>query len=65
VATRLGVLAEVMHAVAPKVSHIVMNTAYRLYPESAAALGKQESTEKLQPSAEQIAFAELTRGFHF
>jgi NAD(P)-dependent dehydrogenase (short-subunit alcohol dehydrogenase family) len=65
VATRLGVLAEVMHAVAPKVSHIIMNTAYRLYPESAAALGKQESTEKLQPSAEQIAFAELTRGFHF
>ena len=65
VATRLGVLAEVMHAVAPKVSHIVMNTAYRLYPESAAALGKQESAETAQPSAEQVAFAELTRGFHF
>jgi NAD(P)-dependent dehydrogenase (short-subunit alcohol dehydrogenase family) len=65
VATRLGVLAEVMHAVAPKVSHIIMNAAYRLYPESAAALGKQESAEKAQPSAEQIAFAELTRGFHF
>ena len=65
VATRLGVLAEVMHAVAPKVSHIIMNTAYRLYPESAAALGKVESAETAQPSAEQIAFAELTRGFHF
>jgi NAD(P)-dependent dehydrogenase (short-subunit alcohol dehydrogenase family) len=65
VATRLGVLAEVMHAVAPKVSHIIMNTAYRLYPESAAALGKQESAERQPPSAEQIAFAELTRGFHF
>jgi len=65
VATRLGVLAEVMHAVAPKVSHIIMNAAYRLYPESAAALGKQESAEKAQPSAEQIVFAELTRGFHF
>jgi NAD(P)-dependent dehydrogenase (short-subunit alcohol dehydrogenase family) len=65
VATRLGVFAEVVHAVAPKISHIIMNTAYRLFPESAAALGKKEGAEKLQPSAEQIAFAELTRGFHF
>jgi NAD(P)-dependent dehydrogenase (short-subunit alcohol dehydrogenase family) len=65
VATRLGVFAEVVHAVAPKISHIIMNTAYRLFPESAAAMGKREGAEKLQPSAEQIAFAELTRGFHF
>jgi len=65
VATRLGVFAEVVHAVAPKISHIIMNTAYRLFPESAAALGKKEGAENLPPSAEQIAFAELTRGFHF
>jgi len=63
VATRLGIFAEVVHAVAPKVGHIIMNTAYRMFPESAAALGKQEA--EVQPTPEQIAFVELTRGFHF
>ena len=64
VVTRLGVFAEVVHAVAPKVSHIIMNTAYRMFPESAAALGVKEDLAERQPTAEQIAFAEFTRGFH-
>jgi NAD(P)-dependent dehydrogenase (short-subunit alcohol dehydrogenase family) len=63
IATRLGVFAEIVHAVAPKVGHIIMNTAYRMFPESAAALGKPEA--EVKPTAEQIAFVELTRGFHF
>jgi NAD(P)-dependent dehydrogenase (short-subunit alcohol dehydrogenase family) len=63
IATRLGVFAETVHAVAPKVGHIIMNTAYRMFPESAAALGKQDA--EVKPTAEQIAFVELTRGFHF
>ena len=63
IATRLGVFAEIVHAVAPKIGHIIMNTAYRMFPESAAALGKQEA--EVKPTAEQIAFVELTRGFHF
>jgi hypothetical protein len=53
-----------MHAVAPRISHIIMNSAYRLFPESAAAMGVKDSTAEARPTAEQIAFAELTRGFH-
>jgi hypothetical protein len=34
-----------------------------MFPESAAALGKQDA--EMKPTAEQIAFVELTRGFHF
>ena len=63
IATRLGVFAEIVHAVAPKIGHIIMNTAYRMFPESAAALGKPDA--EVKPTAEQIAFVELTRGFHF
>jgi NAD(P)-dependent dehydrogenase (short-subunit alcohol dehydrogenase family) len=63
IATRLGVFAEIVHAVAPKIGHIIMNTAYRMFPESAAALGKPDA--EVRPTAEQIAFVELTRGFHF
>jgi len=63
IATRLGIFAEVVHAVAPKISHIIMNTAYRMFPESAAALGAKDAVEP-QLTPEQIAFAEFTHGFH-
>ena len=63
IATRLGMFAEVVHAVAPKVSNIIMNTAYRLFPESAAAMGLKEGPAP-EPSREQVAFAQLIRGFH-
>ena len=65
VTTRLGVFAEVVHALAPKLAHIVMNTAYRMYPESAAALGIKDPAAAPKPTPEQIAFAELTRGMNF
>ena len=45
IATRLGIFAQVLHAMAPKVSNIIMNTAYRLFPESAAAMGRKEGRE--------------------
>ncbi|HTS52546.1 MAG TPA: SDR family oxidoreductase, partial [Burkholderiales bacterium] len=64
IATRLGIFAEVVHAVAPKISHIVMNTAYRMFPESAAALGLKDAAAEPQLSPEQIAFSQLVRGFH-
>ena len=63
IATRLGMFAEVVHAVAPKVSNIIMNTAYRLFPESAAAMGLKEGLAP-EASREQVAFAQLIRGFH-
>ncbi len=64
IATRLGIFAQVLHALAPKVSEIVMNSAFRMFPDSAAARGvKGESDEK--PTQEQVAFASLMRGIHW
>ncbi len=65
VTTRLGVFAEVVHALAPKIAHIVMNAAYRMFPESAAALGIKDPAAAPRLTPEQAAFAELTRGLHF
>lgn len=63
VATRLGIFAAVLNQVAPKAYEVVMNTAYTLFPDSAAAKGMKGRDE--QPSNEQIAFAALMRGVHW
>lgn len=63
VATRLGVFAQVLHAIAPKVAEIVMNSAFRMFPDSAAAKGVKEG--QVEASQEQLAFASLMRGIHW
>ena len=63
IATRVGIFAQVLHAVAPKLYAVIMNTAFRLFPESSAAKGSQ--TEAREPSLEQISFAQLTRGIYW
>ena len=63
VATRLGIFAQTLHAVAPKVAEIVMNSAFRIFPDSTAAKGI--SGEQESASQEQIAFASLMRGIHW
>jgi hypothetical protein len=63
IATRLGIFAQVLHTVAPKVAEIIMNSAFRMFPESAAAKGARES--QLEASPEQLAFASLMRGIHW
>ncbi|EHR70079.1 non-ribosomal peptide synthase, dehydrogenase domain-containing protein [Burkholderiales bacterium JOSHI_001] len=63
VATRLGIFGEVLHAIAPRVTQIVMNTSFRMFPESAAAKG--EKGAKPQLSAEAIAMSQMMRGIHF
>ena len=63
IATRLGIFSQVLHMVAPKVSEIVMNSAYRMFPDSAAAKGKVRGDEST--TQEQRAFASLMRGIHF
>ncbi len=40
-----------------------MNTAFRLFPESAAASGKQE--KEVEATPEMVAFAQLIRGIHW
>ena len=63
IATRLGIFAQTLHAVAPKIAEIVMNSAFRMFPDSSAAKGISEDQE--QASQEQIAFASLMRGIHW
>jgi hypothetical protein len=41
IATRVGIFAQVLHAVAPKLYAVIMNTAFRLFPESTAAKSQQ------------------------
>jgi NAD(P)-dependent dehydrogenase (short-subunit alcohol dehydrogenase family) len=71
VATRLGNFGELLYNVAPKASDAILNTAYKLFPDSSAAKGKakedgkpaKEKEEEL--STEGVAFAYLMRGVHW
>jgi len=63
IATRLGVFAAVLHAVAPKVSEIILNSAFRMFPDTTSAKGLAKG--QASPSQEQIAFASLMRGIHW
>ena len=63
IATRLGIFMQVMHFVAPKVSEIVMNTGFKMFPDSPAAQGQK--TELVQVSSEQIAFTAFMKGIHW
>ncbi|RPI15139.1 MAG: SDR family oxidoreductase [Lysobacterales bacterium] len=65
IATRLGVMAEIMHLVMPKLSEVVMNSAYRMFPDSAAAHGKREGEPPRPPTKEAMLFAMLMRGIHW
>ena len=63
IATRLGIFAQMLHAAAPKISEIVMNSAFRMFPDSSAAKGVSEDQQKA--SQEQVAFASLMKGIHW
>jgi NAD(P)-dependent dehydrogenase (short-subunit alcohol dehydrogenase family) len=67
IATRLGKFGEVLHAVAPRIAQIVMNTSFRMFPDSEAAknLKPGEKPAKPQLSAEAIALQQMMRGIHF
>ena len=63
IATRLGVTGQVLHAFVPRVAQIVMNTSFRMFPDSSAAKG--EKGAKPQLSAEAVAMQQMMRGIHF
>ncbi len=64
IATRLGITGQVMHALLPKIMQIVMNTSFRMFPDSTAAKG--DKPEKApQMSADQMAMQQLMKGIHF
>jgi NAD(P)-dependent dehydrogenase (short-subunit alcohol dehydrogenase family) len=76
VATRLGNFGELLYNLSPKASDAILNTAYKLFPDSGAARkgkkgekgedGKPEKPEKDEElSTEGVAFAYLMRGVHW
>jgi NAD(P)-dependent dehydrogenase (short-subunit alcohol dehydrogenase family) len=62
VATRLGRFGQAVRVLAPNMGRIVLNTAFRMFPESAAARGQKEG--EIAPTADQIAFAQLLKGLY-
>nr|BBD14180.1 fatty-alcohol-forming reductase [Reinekea sp.] len=68
--TKLGKFAELVHALSPKLQRQVLNTAYRLFPESARkpsearrASGKNMPQSAASPA--QLIFATLMKGVHW
>ena len=62
VATRLGLFGKAVDTVTPRLGHIIMNTAFRMFPESAAAQGKPAHDEATTP--DQMAITQLLHGVH-
>ena len=63
IATRVGVFGQVLHALMPRVAQIVLNTSFRMFPDSDAAKGGDKKAPQM--SSEQIAMQQLLRGVHF
>jgi NAD(P)-dependent dehydrogenase (short-subunit alcohol dehydrogenase family) len=63
IATRLGIFGQVVHTLMPRVAQIIMNTSFRMFPDSDAAKGDKGA--KPQLSAEAIALQQMMRGIHF
>jgi NAD(P)-dependent dehydrogenase (short-subunit alcohol dehydrogenase family) len=63
IATKLGVSGELLHAAAPRIAQIVMNTSFRMFPDSDAAKGEKGGKGGLSPEA--IALQQMMRGIHF
>jgi len=63
IATRLGVVGETVHALMPRIAQIVMNTSFRMFPDSSAASGDKSGKPKL--SAEAVAMQQMMKGIHF
>jgi short-subunit dehydrogenase len=67
VATRTGIFAATLNAIAPKAYEVIMNTAFEMFPDSAAAKGDRKALRGAGAEAtnEQIAFAAIMRGVHW
>jgi len=63
VATKLGIFGQILHGAMPHVAQIIMNTAFRMFPDSSAATGRPVDDDI--PNADQVAFTQLLRGIHF
>jgi NAD(P)-dependent dehydrogenase (short-subunit alcohol dehydrogenase family) len=70
IATPLGTLGQLLYAINPRSVDYILNSAYHLFPDSAAARGDGKKRDR-PPAAEeeasnqQVAFAYLMRGIHW
>ena len=46
IATRLGTFGEMLYAIAPKSIDAILNTAYKLFPDSSAAKGEKRASAR-------------------
>jgi hypothetical protein len=60
VATTLGNLGQLSYAIAPGAQDLIVNRAYKLFPEGDDKRGAED-----QQTAEQRAFVRATRGVHW
>jgi NAD(P)-dependent dehydrogenase (short-subunit alcohol dehydrogenase family) len=70
IATPVGTLGQLLYAINPKSMDYILNSAYKLFPDSRAARGDEEKKAAAEPrgeeaSNEQVAFAYLMRGVHW
>jgi len=70
IATPLGTLGQILYAINPKSIDYILNSAYKLFPDSRAARGDRTADEPEpapaeEVSNEQVLFATLTRGIHW
>lgn len=66
IATRLGIAGAMLHAVSPKLTQIILNAAFRMFPDSGAAQGKKGDVAKeVEMTPEAMAFAQITQGIHW
>ncbi len=63
--TLLGNAGAVLHTVAPKAAFRILNAAYHVFPDSAAAKGPQVEGDRGVRESEQIMLARVLRGVHW
>ncbi len=68
IATNLGIFGQIVHALFPKLAEIIMNSSFRMFPDSKESTqGTELDTEKGKEkasSAELIALSALLRGIY-
>ncbi len=65
IATRLGIFGALLHSLMPKVAQIIMNTSFRMFPDTIAASPNKEGATFQPQSADQVAFSQVMRGLYF
>ena len=64
IATPLGITMQVLNAIMPKATEIIMNMVFKTFPDSSAAKGADGEAIKTEASAEQVALAAVLKGIH-